>query len=706
MLKLWVMKEKRLVNFRYFFYPFLMFLFAIIMSKGLFSGEIENICIVVIVLALLIGFCIYKKCYKIMTLLLVTYILGTGFFFIGVITSKVRSYDGVVSVVARVSDDFEESDYYYTVVLDDVKINGQDSKNIEATFSKGQNKLKIGDRVSFESEVTALPVFSLGGLNSSIYRSGIGYSVSLSTSDLVVTDGYTTFDEDVRQSIKSLLYENMSEDNASIAYAVLFGDQNGISFETQSAYRDSGIIHIITVSGFNVAFLIAIIYSFLNKCRVNKKISFLVTTIVIVLYAYFCSFAPSVLRASVMGIVIMLSNVIGRRYDALNALGLSGIIILVFSPLTAFDVGFLMSVACVCGIVFLSPMFTNLLKKFIPNKIAQYIAVSLSAQLAILPFLASFSSTLNLLNAIVNLFVVPIFALIFPYLFVVSFIILLLPPLSFLLVPIEWGLVACKAIATIFASTTFQVKLSPWNITTSALYFVTIFLISTFFMVAGLVKFEISSAFIFFIVSSIGLFTLTGKLKSGVLYLYSYRQQSVVMASSGGQTLAVGDCYITDRALAKYRLDGIDYYLSFESLDDRDIERLKEFDIEYYVCLGGDEFQEGLSIVTTNTMMQAGDFTFVYIETSEGVLGVTVQFDGLSIFVASGLDFDYNYSTANAIIASFDTDIAFTDQNFQLASPNYMSVSSVRNGLTDYNYVDNGNLLVTKNDALKVNFID
>ena len=108
------------------------------MSKGLFSGEIENICIVVIVLALLIGFCIYKRCYKIMTLLLVTYILGTGFFFIGVITSKVRSYDGVVSVVARVSDDFEESDYYYTVVLDDVKINGQDSKNIEATFSKGQ----------------------------------------------------------------------------------------------------------------------------------------------------------------------------------------------------------------------------------------------------------------------------------------------------------------------------------------------------------------------------------------------------------------------------------------------------------------------------------------------------------------------------------------------------------------------------------------
>lgn len=682
-----------------------MFLFGIIISKGLFSGEVESIIITLLALGTLIGICVYKKSLKILALLLATFVLGVGFFFIGIATNKVKSYDGVVSVVGRVSDDFEESDYYYTVILDNVKIEGEASKNIKVTFSKGTNELKIGDFVSFESEVVTLPLFSLGGLNSSFYRAGVGYSTEASTSDIVVTNGYMTIDEVARQSIKTLLYQNMSEDNASIAYAVLFGDQNGISYQTQSAYRDSGVIHIITVSGFNVAFLIAIIYSFLNKCRVNQKVSFIITVMIIILYAYFCSFAPSVLRASVMGIVIMLSELTGRRYDPLNALGLSGIIILLFSPLTAFDVGFLMSVACVCGIVFLNPLFTALLKKFIPKKFAQYISVSMSAQLAILPFLASFSSNLNLLNSIVNLFVVPIFALIFPYLFIVSFVCLLLPSLSFLLVPVEWGLVVCKVIATIFASTSLQVGLSPWNITTSAVFFVTLFLASTLFMISGMVKLEISSGLIFMLVSLVGLFTLTDRLNSGIIYLNSYGEQCILMKSSEGHTLAIGDCYITERALAKYKLEGIDFYLSFDSIDDRDISRLEEYNIAYYVCLDGDDFQEGLTIVPTNREVEAGSFNFAYIEIEEGVLGTAVHFDDFSVFVASGLEKDYNNDYISSVIDSLSCQLVI-GEDFNLASENYISISARKNNVTDYNYIDNGNMLITKKDKLIVASID
>ena len=62
----------------------------------------------------------------------------------------------------------------------------------------------------------------------------------------------------------------MSEDNAGIAMAMLFGDKNDLNDEIASTYKNVGIIHILTVSGLHIGFLIAVVYGFLKKCRTNK----------------------------------------------------------------------------------------------------------------------------------------------------------------------------------------------------------------------------------------------------------------------------------------------------------------------------------------------------------------------------------------------------------------------------------------------------
>ena len=83
--------------------------------------------------------------------------------------------------------------------------------------------------------------------------------------------------------IKARLEENMSSESASICYAVLFGDQSEIPDDVKDAYRESGIIHILTVSGLHVGFLIGILF-FANEnfSRHGKYINFS--------YLFYCAF--------------------------------------------------------------------------------------------------------------------------------------------------------------------------------------------------------------------------------------------------------------------------------------------------------------------------------------------------------------------------------------------------------------------------------
>ncbi len=691
------MNTKRFVNFRYIFYPFLIFLFGIVVARELYHGDIETLVLVLLSLLALGGYLIYKRKYKILALLFAFFFLGNGLYFIGEASYKVKEYSGVVSVVGRVSDSFEETQYGYVAILDNVTINGEKAKNIEATFSKGSQVLEIGDMLAFESTVETIPLFTLGSMSASTYRAKLGYTLSISTSDVVITEGWTYFDEDVRQSIKAQIYDNMSEENAAVAYAVLFGDDSGISFEVNGGYRNSGIIHIITVSGLNIAFLITLIYGFLKLCKCNRYLNFTVTVIVILVYTYFCNFAPSVFRAAVMGVIIMLAKISGRRYDVLNSTGLAGFIVLICSPLTAFDAGFLMSVACVCGIVLLQPLFYKWFKKCMPRWVASYISVSLAAQLAILPFLASFQSSLNLLSFVINLFVVPLFAVLYPYLFVISFLCLLMPFLSFSYVLVDWGLTATKFIAFIFSDTALQVKLTPMALAVTFFFFLLLFVAGAYFMQKPLNKFLACSALILCLTFSFGFATFENMLNSGVFYLNSYGQECTLLVGSGGQTMAIGDNYILSRVMNKYNVDKVDYYISFDVLTAEKVKDKEEYGVTYFICLEGEKEKDDIYIAQKGQLMQAGEFRFVYVDFGGRCLGVYVNFDDTSVFVASGEEIGYNdIEACKQVIGLYDPDIVVAGDNFMLADESYLSVASVRNSETTYDFASDGNMLFEK----------
>ena len=135
----------------------------------------------------------------------------------------------------------------------------------------------------------------------------------------------------------------MGEENAPLAYAVLFGDRTQVSDDILTSYNNAGILHLLAVSGLHVGFIAGLIYALLSKLKLKRLFSFIITACLLLFYNYLCNFTPSVVRATIMICVGLFANVLGKKSDTLTTIGIAGILTLLIKPLWAFDIGFQLS---------------------------------------------------------------------------------------------------------------------------------------------------------------------------------------------------------------------------------------------------------------------------------------------------------------------------------------------------------------------------
>jgi competence protein ComEC len=116
---------------------------------------------------------------------------------------------------------------------------------------------------------------------------------------------------------------------------------------------------------------------------------FLLLLVVLGAYTIFTGATPSVIRAALMGAVLLMGPVVGRRYDPTSALLLSGALMIGFDPDVLADGGFQLSFMATMGIIYIAPHFYTLLTKMrVPTLINLPIAASLGAQVAVVPLAA------------------------------------------------------------------------------------------------------------------------------------------------------------------------------------------------------------------------------------------------------------------------------------------------------------------------------
>ncbi len=208
----------------------------------------------------------------------------------------------------------------------------------------------------------------------------------------------------------------MNGDEAYFLVGLLLGDRADISQEIKTAFMNTGTIHVLAVSGSHVILVVAIVFTLFGLLRFPRKLKIAATIVVLIYYTFLTGATPSVVRASLMAIAVLLGKYFEERVNVYNALGASAVIILLIEPKQLFDVGFQLSFSAVFSIVYFYPKLNMLITK-IPEPLEEFrmvewlwqaFAVSLAAQIGTIPFTAYYFGKVSLVSFAANLIVVPL----------------------------------------------------------------------------------------------------------------------------------------------------------------------------------------------------------------------------------------------------------------------------------------------------------
>ena len=290
---------------------------------------------------------------------------------------SIKSYDENVSgnyqIYGKVSEIVSTTEYGKQTELSNIQIvNNNQKKRISGNailYFTSDVDINIGDNIYFLGKVEPVSIIENNSINTYMYKYNYKYMINVS-SDINVESTGKNLTDTIKLASYNKMNEVMSQEVTGISYAVLFGDRALVDDSVYSAFQDTGTAHILAVSGLHVSFLIALIFLFLSLCKIKGWYQFAIIFVVLLAYCYICNFAPSVLRASIMGLVVLLAKNIGRQQDMFSSIALSCILILLFRPLYLFDTGFLMSYGAVVGIMLLYRPISSIFGK---NKIGKII---------------------------------------------------------------------------------------------------------------------------------------------------------------------------------------------------------------------------------------------------------------------------------------------------------------------------------------------
>lgn len=234
-------------------------------------------------------------------------------------------------------------------------------------------------------------------------------------------DNLNYFEQNILYPAKEYALNNidkqLSGDRAAYLKGLVTGERSDISREMREAFINTGVMHLIAVSGLNVAYIIITITLLLTLFRVPEKYRVFVMIPVLIFYCLFTGAPASIVRATIMGILFLISISIQRKTNFFNIVGISALIILMYDPKQLFDPGFVLSYSAVISMVFFYNRFEKLLKeKFeeLQRSGRQHIRIilvmfltTLAAQIGTLPITAMYFGKISIISLFANLVVVP-----------------------------------------------------------------------------------------------------------------------------------------------------------------------------------------------------------------------------------------------------------------------------------------------------------
>ncbi|MGL5830899.1 MAG: ComEC/Rec2 family competence protein [Candidatus Altimarinota bacterium] len=245
-----------------------------------------------------------------------------------------------------------------------------------------------------------------------------------------------------RKYLAAKLEGTFNEPAASIVGGLLLGIRKTIPEEILDDFSTVGLTHILAISGFNITLIINIFALALSNLGKSKKI--FLTIFGIVWFSLITGFSASVVRASLMGIILLIASFYERKAPALISLLLSAVIMVLANPrILNFDYSFQLSFLATLSLIWIMPIMEKKLEKW-PALIKENLLVTLAAQVLTLPVIIDGFGSFSIISPLANLVVLPFIPWIMLTGFITLIVSILLPPLAVWLAGITVVLVEIK----------------------------------------------------------------------------------------------------------------------------------------------------------------------------------------------------------------------------------------------------------------------
>lgn len=389
-----------------------------------------NIAVPCIVLAIIVIRKIIIKAYEDMgAFVVIFFTLIMGFMLMSnEITTRNHIYDlkeNTVIVQGKIYK-IENTAFGTNIYLKGVEVeNGEKSVSVKRIFVNTEKipNVKIGNIIKVRGKLRQFEeAANKGNFDSRKYYLSLGFYGKIEAGTIeVINSEYSG----IRQGLYELRMviierlEKLCSDNKGIFSiinnkngiigAIILGDKTDLDSDIKELYSVSGIAHILAISGLHISFIGMAIYRLLRR-RFRFLFSAAVSIPVVLSFGIMSGFGISTIRAIIMFILKIIGEVLGRKYDAITAISLAGLVLLVQNPFVVCNSGFQMSFGVIIAIVLILPIVEEILNT--DNKIIKVLSANFTISLVMNPILAWNYYELPTFSFLLNIVVVPLMSVV------------------------------------------------------------------------------------------------------------------------------------------------------------------------------------------------------------------------------------------------------------------------------------------------------
>ena len=212
-------------------------------------------------------------------------------------------------------------------------------------------------------------------------------------------------------ALKEVLMKNISdtirEPEAALAGGVLLGTQESLGSELLQKFREVGVAHIVVLSGYNIAVVAGVISRLVVFMPFTLRL--IASALGIIFFALMVGGSATVVRATVMALIVIIARALGREGDALRVLVLAGGLMVAVNPMILLhDVSFQLSFMATLALVTLVPILEKYFVQISNVMLREILVTTIATQFFVLPLILYYMGSISLVGIIANIFILPV----------------------------------------------------------------------------------------------------------------------------------------------------------------------------------------------------------------------------------------------------------------------------------------------------------